>query len=241
MMTKTKAIVLRTIKYGDASVVADLFTEELGRLSFMVRIPKSQKARVKKQFFQPLSVIEVDFDFRPRSGLQYLRDVRLSLPFASIPFDAVKLSLSLFLAEFIYYSTRDEQRNAGLFQYVENSISWLDAADHAFANFHLVFMMRFSRFIGFYPNLDDYVEGCFFDLRSASFCSKAPLHRDFLLPEEAERINTLMRMNYESMHLFRMNRLERNRITEIILNYYRQHVPNMPELQSFSVMRELFV
>lgn len=102
-------------------------------------------------------------------------------------------------------------------------------------------MIRLSRFIGFYPNLDDYADGCFFDLRSASFCRQAPLHSDFLQPLEAARINTLMRMNYESMHLFRLNRLERNRITELILAYYRLHVPGMPELQSFGIMRELFV
>lgn len=241
MLTKTKAIVLHHLKFGDSSLVVDMFTEQQGRLSFMVRIPKTQKGKLKKQFFQPMTVLDIEFDYRQRANLQHLRDARIAEPFVGIPFDAVKMSLSMFLAEFLYYCTRDEQANVPLYQYIENSISWLDAAGHDYANFHLVFMMRLSRFIGFYPNLDDYVEGCYFDLRSASFEPAAPLHIDFLQPAEASRINTLIRMNYETMHLFRMNRLERNRITELILFYYRLHIPNMPELRSFDVLRELFV
>ena len=150
------------------------------------------------------------------------------------------MSLSLFLAEFLYYCTRDEQQNEPLYQYIVNSISWLDAAGQSYANFHLVFMMRLSRFIGFYPNLDDYVEGCYFDLRNASFDIMAPLHPDFLQPVEAARVNQLMRMNYETMRLFKMSHADRNQITDVIMRYYRQHVPQMPELRSLEIVRELW-
>ena len=240
MMIKTKAIVLRQLKYGDSSLIVDMFTEQMGRLSFIIRIPKTQKGKLKKQLFQPMTILDMEFDYRQRADMQRLRDARIAIPFAGIPFDAVKMSISIFLAEFLYYCTRDEQENTPLYQYIENSIVWLDTAGQAYANFHLVFMMRLSRFIGFYPNLDDYVDGCYFDLRNASFTLTAPLHPDFLRPTEAARINTLIRMNYESMHLFRLNRQERNRITDLVLAYYRLHVPNMPELRSFDVMRELF-
>ena len=124
---------------------------------------------------------------------------------------------------------------------------WLDAAPKDYANFHLVFMMRLSRFVGFYPNVggrEERGEGrepsIFFDLREAAFVDRAPLHPDFLQPEEASRVHTLMRMNYESMRLFRLSRAERNRITEVLLLYYRLHIPQMPELQSFAVVKELF-
>ncbi|MBQ7420762.1 MAG: DNA repair protein RecO [Prevotella sp.] len=240
MLVKTKAIVLHTLKIGETSMVVDMFAKESGRISFVVRIPKTTKARVRKQFFQPLTLLDLEFDYRPHIGLQHIRDVRLAMPFTSIPFEPIKLSLTLFLAEFLYYVTRDEQQNQSLFQYVENSITWLDSAMHSYANFHLVFMMRLSRFVGFWPNLDDFHVGCYFDLRNASFTSSVPLHPDFLQSVEAEHILTLMRMNYESMHLFHLSRAERNRITELAILYYRLHIPQMPELQSFSVLKELF-
>ena len=238
MQTKTRAIVLRTLKYGESQIIIDLLTEELGRLSFIQHMGKTQKARVKKQLFQPLTLLDIAFDYRPKSQLQRMRDVRIAVPFTSIPLNASKLSISLFLAEFIYYCTRAEQENPLLYRYCEASISWLDGAQRNFANFHLVFMMRLSRFIGFYPNLNDYAEGYYFDLRAAAFVSQMPLHPDYLQPAEAARITTLMRMDYETMYLFRMSRQERNRITDCLVEYYRHHVPGFPELRSLAVLRE---
>ena len=49
-----------------------------------------------------------------------------------------------------------------------------------------------------------------------------------------------MRMNYETMHLFRMNHDERNRIVDVLMTYYRLHVPNFPELRSLDVVRDLW-
>lgn len=136
--------------------------------------------------------------------------------------------------------TRSEQRNAPLFLYIVESLSWLDVAPDGYANFHLVFMLRLSRFVGFYPNLDDFVPGCLFDLREARFVRTVPLHPDFLRSDEAARLHDLFRMNYETMHLFRMSRQDRNRVTELALRYYRLHVPDMPELKCLDVLKTLF-
>ena len=185
MLTKTQAIVLHSLKYGETRLIVDMFTRNYGRLSFIVNIPKSSKAKVKKQLFQPLTLLEIEVDVRQKVQLQKLSDVRLAAPFLSIPFDPYKLSISLFVAEFLYYALRSEQRNELLFDYLENSILWLDGQDGHYANFHLVFLMRLSRLLGFYPNMEDYKSGDYFDLRESVFLSSPPVHRDFLFPEEA--------------------------------------------------------
>lgn len=240
MQTKTKAIVLRSLKYGEAQLIVDMLTEETGRVSFVCHIPKTAKGKMKKQLFQPMTLLEIAFDHRPQVTLQRLKDIRLLTPFASIPFDANKLAISLFLAEFLYYGTRDEQLNRPLFNYIENSIEWLDNCQGNFANFHLVFMLRLSRFVGFFPNVDDYKRGCLFDLREGAFTLTAPLHPDFLSREETARIIPLMRMDYTTMHLFRMSHEERNRCIDVLVTFYRLHVPNFPELKSLSVLREMY-
>ncbi len=240
MITKTKGIVLHNIKYGDASLIVDVFTETMGRVAFLVRIPKTSKGRVKKQYFQPLTLLDLEFDYRQRSSLQHIKDVRIAVPYASIAFDAVKSTLSLFLAEFLYHVTKSEQHNPTLFNYISNSFQWLDGAVEGYANFHLVFMMRLTRFVGFYPNLDDYTRGCYFDMREGAFTPVPTLHSDFLSPDDASRVHQLMRMDYETMHLFKLSHNERNRITDLALHYYRLHVPTMPELRSYDVLREVF-
>ena len=240
MLTKTQAIVLHSLKYGETRLIVDMFTRSQGRQSFIVSIPKSVKGKIKKQLFQPLTLLEIEYDLRPKLQLQKLSDVRLASPFSSIPFDPQKLSISLFIAEFLYYALRSEQRNEPLFDYIVNSIQWLDAQTNRFANFHLVFLMRLSRFLGFYPNLDHYQAGDYFDLRESVFLPVPPVHRDFLHPQEAEKIQLMMRMDFPTMHLFRMSHQERNRLLEVSLIYYRLHIPDFPELKSVSVLQELY-
>lgn len=240
MQIKTDAIVLRTLKYGDTKIIVDFLTERLGRVSFICRVPRTKKARVKIPYFQPLNILSIEFNYRPKSSLQHLTDIQVGTPYGSIPFDAVKSSVCLFLAEFLVHATRDEQENRPLFEFVRDSLEWFDNAREGIANFHLVFMMRLSRFLGFFPNTDDYQEGDCFDLRNGRFSSSIPLHTDVVLPDEAAKVRLLMRMNFDNLHLFSFSRVERSRCLEIILQFYRIHVPDFPELNAMGVLKEVF-
>ena len=242
MLVKTEAIVLHSLKYGETRLIVDLFTREAGRLSCIVPLPKTPRSRLKKQYFQPMTLLEVEIDLRQRLQLQKMKDARLLSAYATIPFSPEKLALSLFVAEFLYHALRSEQKNEHLFAYICDSMQWLDIAEKNFANFHLTFLMHLSRFLGFYPNLEVSDEwNMMFDLREGHFCTSAPTHRDFLQPDEARLIHLMMRMDFPTMHLYRLSRMDRNRIIDVLLQYYRLHIPQFPELKSLSVLQELWV
>jgi DNA repair protein RecO (recombination protein O) len=249
MKVKTEAIVLHSFKYGESKMIVDTFTRTHGRLSFAVPLPRSAHSKLKKQYFQPLTLLNIEADIQQQSQLQKISEASIAAPLPSLLSDPSKLAIALFICEFLYHALRDEQQNEPLFEYVCTSIQWLDQRESDFANFHLVFLMHLSRFLGFYPNLDSSryevrgtrcEDSLYFDLRAAEFCSLTPTHRDFLMPQEAGRIRLLMRMDYATMHLFRMGRAERNRILEFIIHYYRLHIPQFPELRSLPVLQELF-
>ncbi len=240
MEVKTKAIVLRTVRYGDSRMIVDMLTASAGRVSFACNLSKTNRGKIKKQLFQPLTLLDIVFDSRRTTELQRLKDVRISRPFVSIPFDAYKLSIGLFLAEFLVHASKGEQDGNQLEEFTEKSLLWLDNAMDGFANFHLVFMIHVSLFVGFYPNLDGYRDGAWFDLRDGSFTMTCPSHPDYLNPEDSRRIRLLTRMNFDNMRLFRMSREDRNRCLDVIMTYYRLHVPGFPELRSLEVLRELF-
>ena len=126
MLVKTKAIVLHSFKYGESRMIVDMFTEEAGRLSFIISIPKTSKGRIKKQYFQPMTLLEVECDVRQNVQLQKLKDAHLLTAYTSIPFSPEKLALSLFIAEFLYHALRSEQQDKLLFAYVCDSMQWLD-------------------------------------------------------------------------------------------------------------------
>ena len=226
MLQKTQGIVLHSLKYKDTSIIVDIYTEVSGRASFLVPVSRSRKAAVKSVLFQPLSLVELEADFRPNTTIYKVKEAKSLYPFTSIPYDPYKSAIALFLSEFLYRALREEAENRPLFAYLQHSIVWLDECGSGFANFHLVFLMRLSRFLGLYPNLEDYHSGDYFDLQNACF---TPL-----------RLTGLMRMNYETMHLFAMSRTERARCLAIMNEYYRLHLPDFPVLKSLEVLKELF-
>lgn len=240
MLQKTRGIVLHSLKYNDSSNIVDIYTETLGRQSFLVKLSRTKKTMVKSVLFQPLSILEFDADYRPMSTLHRISEAKPFLLFKSIPYNPYKASIAMFMSEFLYRALKEETDNNPLFAYLLHSIEWLDECEGSFANFHLVFLIRLSRFLGLYPNVEDYHTGDYFDLMNASFISLKPFHNSFIRPEEASRLAKLMRMNYETMHLFAMNRVERNRCIVIINDYYRLHLPEFPALKSLTVLQELF-
>lgn len=240
MQQKTIGIVLHTLKYNDTSIIVEMYTECLGRSSFLVKVPRSKKAAVKSVLFQPLSILELEIEVKPTSTLHRVKDVKPHFLFSSLPYDPYKSAIALFLAEFLYRAIREVAENRPLFAYLIYSIQWLDEQSSNYANFHLVFLMRLSRFLGLYPNLEDYHAGDYFDLMNASFISQKPFHNSYISEEDSARLVQLMRMNYESMHLFNMSRVERGRCLAIINEYYRIHLPDFPVLKSLEVLKELF-
>lgn len=240
MVVKTRAIVLRTTKFGDSQIIVDVLTEEQGRVSFMVRLSKSSKGKFRRQYFQPLTLLAIEYDYRQKANLQKMKDLMVYLPYCDIPFSPIKLPMSMFLAEFISLSTRNEQKDLPLFEFVLNSLLWLDGASGTFANFHIVFMLRMTLFLGFYPNLEDDEQLPYFDLQEGCFAAHAPVHPHFLGPEDALLLRKLMRIRYRTMHLYQMSRLERNRCVDLVLQYYRLHVPNFPDMKTLPVLKELF-
>ncbi len=240
MQEKTRGVVLRSLKYGDNSLIADIYTAARGTVSFMVKLPKSRKAALRGVFFRPLSILEMDYDFRQKSALQRMRDVRFGYAYRSLPYNPYKSSIALFLSEFLSRVLKHEEGDAPLFSYILYSLQWLDASEHAFSNFHLVFITRLTRFLGFYPNVEAWHEGDYFDMVNACFVPARPPHRAFLEPREAAAVPALVRMNYDTMRFFAMNRKERERCIEVLDEYYRLHVPEFPGLKSVGVLKEIF-
>lgn len=240
MIEKTRAIVLRSIKYGESQLIVDFFTESHGRLSFLTRLPKSGKGKVKRQYFQPLMLLNIEFDYRPQKDLQRLSDIGLSVPLMGIPFSPLKISLSLFLAEFLYYATRAEQHNQALFEFLYHSVLWLDGASGSIANFHIVFLIRLTLFLGVAPNVEIKGRGRYFDLKEGCYVDKVPLHTYYLSTTDSERLLGLLRLRYQTMNLYPMSRSERNHCVEVIVDYYRLHVPGFPEMKSLPILKGLF-
>lgn len=240
MISVSEAIVLRVVRYSDTRWMVDMLSREWGRVSFACSVSGGRRGTGLRNILQPLSLLSVTADYRPLQEVQRLSSAHLSVPYGELMMNLEKLSVGLFLSEFLVYSTRGCERDERLFDFVRESLLWFDQMNEGVANFHLLFMIRLGGYLGFFPNLEDYREGYVFDLRLASFVGVEPDHLDYVPARESAHLLLLMRMSWQNLKHFRLSHHERNRILDYILAYYRLHVAGFPELKSVDVVKSLF-
>lgn len=219
MLEKTRAVVLNTLRYTDTKLIATLFTESRGAVSFIVRQAKGRRPTVQSVLLAPLMQLVVVMDYRDSVRLQRIVDVKVDFPYKTVPYNPLKQTIALFLGEFLYYALREEQNNPELYSYLTDSLQWLDAREEGYANFPTTFLIRLSRFLGFWPDTEE----------------AATVLRE----GETSLVPLLLRMDFATMHLFRFTREQRTRLLEVLNDYYRLHIPHFPELRSMAILREV--
>lgn len=231
-------VVLSTLKYSEDKLIVNALSRSAGRVTLLVRIAHSQRAAVSHTLFQPLAVLEVQWEANPRSGMLKPKAARSEVQLLSVQSNPVKATVVMFLAEFLSHVTRSNFDGGLLYDYIVYALQWFDEAEKGYANFHLVFLMRLARFIGIEPNTEEPTP--YFNLQDGEFVGVRPDHIYYIKGEEARVLPTLLRMNFGTMHLFRLSGSQRSRILEAIITYYRLHLPGIPELKSLEVLKMMY-
>jgi len=240
MLYKTRGIVLHSFTYNDKYAITQIYTEEFGRVSYLTAKSKGKQTRAPKSLFHALSVLDLEVEHKNLRDIQRIKEAKVSLPLSSILSDPVKSTVSIFLAEFIFHITKDIQSNKTLFDFICQSIQIFDLAEAGVANFHLVFMIRSSIFLGFYPNIEGYMPDMYFDMQNGEFVRTKPFHPYFLNPDDSRVFLLLLRMNYENMHTFSFSGKQRVGIINRILEYYKLHLSEFSEMKSLEVFQNFF-
>ena len=237
---KSRAIVLHITRFNDEQVIANLLTEKMGCIGMVVRISRSKRTAIKHTLFQPLAILDIEWEHHPKANLQRPKAVQVAIPFTTLNYDVFKISIAMFVAEVLHHAVRIEPDWSAIYNYALRSVQWLDTCESGYNNFHLVFLLRLTHFLGFIPNTANVSPTYYFDLRSSCFVKNQPPHPDFLLPNDAVLVPKLLRMRYDTMRFFKFSGSQRSRLLGYINTYYQLHIPNFPELKSLSVYKELF-
>ncbi len=240
MFHKTQGVVLSVAKYNDRFSIAQVFTSIFGRTAYLLPISKSKKSKINQALFFPLSVIDMEVEHFPLRDIHRLKDVQRRLPLYSINVNIVKLSIAFFLSEFLTRVLQETNENKIIFAFIRDSILLLEEKESALANFHLVFMLHLAKFLGIAPNLDNYKKGFYFDLLNGVYSECKPLHNHYLNLQQSCYLEVFKRINYQNMHLYKLSQSNRNLIINYMLDYYRMHIFDFPEIKSLDVLRELY-
>ncbi len=231
MQVKTRGIVINYLKYKDKSIIVRIYTEELGMQSYMVNGVRSAKAKTSIALFQPLTVLNlVVYHRKDRARINRIAEVKCGQAFKSIPFDYKKSGMALFLTEVLSKTLQEEEQNGRLFEFLWQSVLYLDDCGEAYENFHLNFLLQLSRYLGFCPEsgreLADELE-----YGNAYFIPQAQR-------KEVEALyDLLLRRDYTQGRGVPASL--RGELIDSLLAFYRLHVSNFGQLKSLGVLREM--
>jgi len=237
MLIKTKAIVLTSIKYGEADLIVKCLTQE-GIKSYLLRsIFRSRSKKLKIGYFQPLSQLEITANHNKHGNLNKISEARVSYLYQTVGTDIYKQSIALFLAEVLANALKEEEQNEVLFKYIETSLKWLDHHD-SFANFHLVFLLQLTKYLGFYPDRN-LMSSEFFDLEEGNFSLTQPL-RNYLSGAKLIHFKSLIGIKFDDMVGLKWNSENRQNMLDILLEYFELHLPGFKKPRSLKVLKEVF-
>jgi DNA repair protein RecO (recombination protein O) len=239
MLQKTRGIVLRSIKYGETGMITTIYTEAFGRMAFIMQGIHGKKTSVKGNLLKQLFLLEMEVDFKAGRELQRVKEIKNISPFGSIPFGIVKSSQALFLAEFLEKVLREEESRPELFVFLYRSIQVLDLLEDGVNNFHLIFLIQLTRYLGFGPS-NNYTElNQFFDMIAGNFVLSPPAHPWFLQIRESSVLAQLIGMSYQNSTEFKPDQVLRNFLLDFLLEYYGLHFGSKLNLKSLEIFRDI--
>jgi len=236
MLHQTRGIAIHTTKFSETSSVVKIYTELFGLQSYLVKGVRKQKSKIKPGLFQPLTLLDLVVYHKERSSLQNLKEANYSHPYQTIPFDIRKSSIALFLNELVYKTIHGEEPHPELFSFLYDTCLHLDRVGDNFSLFHLVFSLQLTRYLGCMPQFNYSAKTPFLNLREGIFQAGAPEHHDYLDPSMSSLFFQLLQTPEGAATSVQIPAKTRDTLLEMILFYYRLHVPGFREMQSHHVL-----
>lgn len=238
MLSKTNAIVLSKIRYGDHDVIVKCYTKSRGVVSYILRgVLKSKKSNSKIAYYLPLSQLEIEENFRPKQSLHYITDVKLSVPYQYMHTNILKGAVVMFLSEILTTTLKEEEANPSLYEFLETTLQWLDH-ETEFANFHLLFLLELSKHLGFYPDTSQ-SNFPYFNLRSGSFELK-PQTPYTISGENLVLMKQLLGIKFDSLNSLKLHSKQRQSFLNLLLLYFELHLSDFRKPKSLQVFNEVF-
>jgi len=240
MQIKTQAVVLKTYKYSETSIIAKMYTKEMGLMSFMIHGVRKRKSKTSASLFQALQILNLEINYKERANLQSIKEINIAEGMHNIHSNIIKSSIALFIAEMIFKCVKEEEANEFLFQFIAISIEFLNEAENnKIANFHLVFLLGLSRFLGFFPNNNYNSDNIYFIPEMGEFDSYAKGNM-FFSKDNSLLFHQLLESNYSQMNTLILTAKERRFLLNALIEYYKFHLPEMGEIQSLDVLETVF-
>lgn len=235
MQQKTNGIILQNTKYQDKKNILKVYTLQYGIQSYVVNIGQSSKSKIKPAHVLGLNQIEFIEQTKQSRSVQRINDIHVSYIYQRLFSNPVKNTIAIFLNEVLLKALKEQHQNEELYRFVTESLIIFDNQDYETTNFHLHFMVELSKHLGFFPNNNYNKQNCLFDLQDGIFVADVPVHLYYADSELSFQLSELL--SHKSN--FTCNAKTRADLLQMLIMFYRLHLPNFGEIKSIQVLKEI--
>lgn len=242
MIASTASLILRSIPYGETSLISTQFTRTFGVQAYLikgVRAASRQGRSSRAGLLQPGMILDITAYHKPQGNLQHLKEFTPRHYYRSILEDVVKNSISLFSVELLLRLLPEDAPMPELFDFAEQYFLALDQCKQSEAgNYPLFFVLQCTRFLGYEPGGTWSEATPYLNLVEGRFQAEAPGEGTTVTLEDARLLHVLMQTrNFSSIPIVTMTGDVRFRLLEWYLQFLQRHTEHMRALKSLPVLQ----
>ena len=147
------------------------------------------------------------------------------------------MPLFFFIADVLRSSVQEEEENVPLFDFIVNASLWLDL-NNTIANFHLLFLLKLSSYLGFYPDDSEVqheyfnlIDGMFENAETSIYCRSG---------QDIELLKLFLGTNFDALVSIKLNQKQRTSFLNMLLQYYELHLHGFKKPRSLAVLNSIF-
>lgn len=240
----TKGIVLRTVKYGETSIITTIYTELFGKQSYIVKGVRqaSKKKTQQAGYFQPASVLDLQVYYNPLKNLQFIKEFQWGILYQNIFSDVVCNTVATYLVELLNNSLQQPETNVDLFYFTENVLLFLDGDNkYVAANIPPYFTLKLSSLLGFEMRGEYTAATPLLDLQEGVFCTTVPHHLNYLNEEEAKITSIFLHADHPAeLAGIKISGTTRSRLLLAYQQFLQLHIADFQEIKSLKILQEIF-
>jgi len=236
MDVTTPGIVLRKTPYTSSTVVVTIYTRAYGVLAFMARGVGGK--RRQSSIYEPLTRLDLECVYKTARSLQRIKSASPRSHAAWSTIDPQRSAVSIFLSEMLQKSLREESPDEELFDFLESALDLFDE-DTFNPNFHIFFLMRLTKFFGFFPRVNELRKAPYFDLLDGINVD-LPNHGMHTLSGEESALFMRATLPELSNRSFVLSKAERRALLQLLVTYYQLHFEGFGDVKSLKILMEIF-
>ncbi|HOI33545.1 MAG TPA: DNA repair protein RecO C-terminal domain-containing protein, partial [Bacteroidales bacterium] len=194
-------------------------------------------SKFRPALFQPMNVIEFVSQHKPGRELHYMQEISLEISFHQLHQDMGKNAVLMFMSELLSLAIHSQESDPDLYDFLIQTIQWLDLTNGSYAAFPHYLMLELSRFLGFYPKNNSYSNGAIFDMMEGQYKKHQPEHPYFLNESLSDYLHQLAAVVPEQLASLHWNPGLRRQLLAELINYYKLHIPGFKGLKSHEILR----